>query len=550
MFNERSFVQHMVYSIKKKMEMGQEIDIERVKDEICSMSQCPNMLETLFGLIKAKKTGDKNEVNSYLAYIFGVTTKKPDGPFKPKMDFELARVSHPDIDIDFDFFHRDETYQYLIEQYGREYTGNIGTYQRLKAKNALRKTIKAMDPFDDRTKSLEFEDYVADLIPSGPGVDLESAIGDNVELQKLEQKFPEVFSVARAIEGLTCAPSRHAAGLVISDEKIEQIAPLHRLRDGSYATQFEMAELEDLGLIKFDILALKTLTYFDFVEKDLKNELDVDFNVDQVRLDDPKALKLIAQGLTDSVFQLEGRGMKELLQNMKVNVFDDVAASNALYRPGAMAADAHNKYCDCKHGRSRVVYEHKKLEPVLKDTYGQLIYQEQCQLAVMELAGFTRKEADKLRKAIGKKQGDLFISLKKKFIRGAMAHAGMDQNTAARFFKKIEDMGGYAFCKCLDGGTRVIDKITGKEFRLEELSGYDCEKDNYELVFDSLLNGKVVEDGVKEIFKVGQMEVFEVKLNDGSIIRCTLDHKFYCSDGKSYTVKEIMDKDLKIIANI
>jgi len=447
MFNEKKFAEQIILSIKKKIDGGQDIDIDRAIDEICAMSCSDGMLEKLYELMKTKKKGKKNEVNSYLAFIFGITTKEPDGPFKPKLDFELARVSHPDIDIDFDFFHRDATYDYLIERYGREYTGNIGTYQRFKAKNALRKSIKALDPFDDKAKSLEFENYVADLIPNGPGITLSTAVRDNMELQKLEKQYKEIFDTARIIEGLACAPSRHAAGLVVSDEKIKNIAPLHRLRDGSYATQFEMAELEDLGLIKFDILALKTLSYFSMVEEDLKNDLDVDFDVDNVQLDDPKSLKLIANGLTDSVFQLEGRGMKELLQNMKVNVFDDVAASNALYRPGAMAAEAHIKYCDCKHGRMQVTYEHPKLESILSDTYGQLIYQEQCQLAVMELAGFTRKEADKLRKAIGKKQGDLFIALKKKFIKGAKEKVGMEPSKAAVFFKKVEDMGGYAFCK-------------------------------------------------------------------------------------------------------
>jgi len=447
MFNDKKFIEKLIESLKDKYSLDKTIDTQRVLDEVYEMSRCPGMLEKFYELIKSKNKGNKNSVNSYLAYLYGITTKKPDGPFKPKLDFELARVSHPDIDIDFDFFHRDETYSYLIERYGREYTSNIGTYQRFKAKNAIRKSIKALDPFDDKIKSLEFENYVAELIPNGPGITLETAIKENSELSKLEKQYPEVFEIAGVIEGLACAQSRHAAGLVVSDVKIQEVAPLHRLKDGSYATQFEMAELEDLGLIKFDILALKTLSYFDMVEKDLKDDLDIDFNVNTIPLNDPKALNLIAKGLTDSVFQLEGGGMKELLKNMKVNVFDDVAASNALYRPGAMAAEAHLKYCDCKHGKIGVTYEHPKLEPILSSTYGQLIYQEQCQLAVMELAGFKRKEADKLRKAIGKKQGDLFIALKKKFIIGAMEHSNMDSKTASRFFKKIEDMGGYAFCR-------------------------------------------------------------------------------------------------------
>jgi len=165
----------------------------------------------------------------------------------------------------------------------------------------------------------------------------------------------------------------------------------------------------------------------------------------------------------------------------------------------------------------------------------------------MKLANFSRREADKLRKAIGKKEGDLFIKIRTDFIKRAKEHSNMQEDKASVLFQKIENMGGYAFCKCLDGSTLVVDKITGKTFSLEELSGYDVEKSDFKLIFDSYLDGEVVEDEVVEIFKVGQMEVFEVELNDGSVIKCTLDHKFYCSDGDPHTVREIIEKDLEIL---
>lgn len=542
MFDDKKFAEKLVLSLKKRMEDGQEVDTSLAFDEICEMSKHVGMLEQFYELIKSKKKGDKNEVNSYLAYIFGITSKKPEEKFKPKLDFELARISHLDVDIDFDFFHRNEVYDYLIDKYGREYTGNIGTYQRFKAKNALRKAIKALDPFDDKDKSLEFENYVAELIPNAPTVTLDSAIGENMELKKLEAKYKEVFDVAKILEGLTCASSRHAAGLVVSDIKIQEVAPLHRLKDGSYATQFEMAELEDLGLIKFDILALKTLSYFSMAEKDLKNDLDIDFDVDKIPLDDAKALKLIASGLTDSVFQLEGRGMKELLQNMKVNTFFDVAASNALYRPGAMAADAHNKYCDCKHGRAEIVYEHPKLKDILKDTYGQIIYQEQCQLIVMELAGFTRKGADGVRKSIGKKRPELMIALKKKFIKGAFEHSGLDERNASQIFEKIENMGGYAFNK---SSFLKEEILTARGiYTFEDL--VDIKNNGGELPKIYSPDGhNLVKADIVNIFSHGKLPIFQITLNNGEYHYCTMNHKFETNCG-IYTLRDIIINNYKI----
>lgn len=448
MFNAKAFVKYIVLLIKKKIDEGAKIDKDRAFSEIEFLYSNLPMLKKLHDMRNSGKKGKKNTVNSYIAYILGITSKKPDGPFKPKLSFELARVSHPDIDIDFDFFYRDNVYTYLIEKYGREFTGNIGTYQRLKAKNSLRTAIKTLDPYNDKEKSLEFENYVAKLVPDDPKIKLKDAIDQNSELDRISKtkRFKDVFYVASILEGNCSYSSRHAAGIVVSDSPIGDVAPLQRTAKGEYATQYEMAELEDVGLIKFDILSLKTLSVFTMLKKDLKDYLDIDFDIDKIPYNDNKALKLIAQGKTDTVFQLESGGMKELLREMKVSSFEDVAAANALHRPGAMSADADSLYCECKHGEREITYDHKLLEPILKETYGQIIYQEQCQLIAIKLAGFTRKEADKLRKAIGKKQGNLFHKIKTDFVRRAKQISGMEEDAASVLFQKIENMGGYAFC--------------------------------------------------------------------------------------------------------
>ena len=387
MFKQDNFVKYLVQNIKNKINTGESIDKDRAFSEIKRMSEEDGMLESLANMIRGNVKGSKNKVNSYLAFIVGVTSKEPDGEFKPHFKFELARVSHPDIDIDFDFFQRDLVYDYLIERYGRENTGNIGTYQGLKAKAALRTAIKSMDPMEEKTANFELEGRITSLIEDVPGITLEKALSDSSELRELQSEYSGVFEVAKIIEGLRAAPSKHPAGIVISDVPIKDIAPLHRLKKDDYATQFEMVELEDLGLIKFDVLSLKTLSVFDLSAKSIYDDFDIKIDIENIPVNDTAALNLVARGKTDSVFQLEGYGMKKLLKEMQVDSFKDVAAANALFRPGALAAGAHEVYCEIKKGQRKVAYAHPVLIPILKETHGQLIYQEQAMLIAQELAG-------------------------------------------------------------------------------------------------------------------------------------------------------------------
>lgn len=445
MFNDKEFIKFIVLSVKHWQEEGRKIRTDLVKKEIQVMSSHPGMLEKFHQMIVKKVRGDKNEVNSYLAYIFGITTKKPVRPFEPRLNFNLARVSHPDIDIDFNFFYRDDVYKYLIDKYGRESTANIGTYQTLKAKNCLKITAKALDPFDDKAKTLELANRLGELVPSDPKMNLNLALELEPELVKMKKDHKDIFQIAEVLENLVCNISYHAAGIVIGDGNLRKIAPFHHLSGDAYATQFEMVELEDLGLIKFDILALKNLSVLDMVVEDLYNDLGIKLDIDNISFDDNKALKLIARGDTTSVFQLESYGMKKLLKQMNVSSFHDVAASNALFRPGALSAGAHDLYCDGKHGKMKITYDHPCLEDILKETYGQMIYQEQCQLIAIELAGFTIKEADMLRKAIGKKKADIMAKMKDQFINGASSK--VSPRVAGTIWKKIEDFGAYAFNK-------------------------------------------------------------------------------------------------------
>jgi len=447
MFKEKEFIKFLSLEFKAQEQAGGDIDFDRIKSEIKIMMSHEGMLKSIFDLYSKRVKGEKNNVNSYIAYKLGVTTKEPDGEFTPRLKFDLARVSHPDIDIDFDFNFRDDIYQYLIDKYGRDRTANIGTYQTLQAKSAIKRTVKAFDPCKDKVETLRLSEQIAGLVPGGdPDMTLEKAFDAEPQLGKWQSKLKNIFDVCFATEGLCWNHSFHAAGIVISDVPMAEIAPLHKLNgDKGYSSQFEMVELEDLGLIKFDILALKTLSIFRLVLKDLKNDLDITLDLDNISMSDKKTLELIRQGKTVAVFQLERDGMRKLLKDIEVDSFHDVAATSALYRPGALAAGAHDLYCDGKHGRVSISYDHPCLKPILEDTYGQLIYQEQCQLIAIKLADFTIKEADLLRKAIGKKKGDIFKKLKDQFISGAIKK--IPSHKAESLWTKLEDMGGYAFNK-------------------------------------------------------------------------------------------------------
>jgi DNA polymerase-3 subunit alpha len=422
LFKNKEFAKYLVERIKVKIEKGAKINTKLAFEEIIEMSKHDGMLQELYSLMKNKVRGEKNEVNSYLAYVFKVTSKKPEGPFKPRLRFD-----------------------YMIEKYGRSETANIGTYQRFKAKKAIRTAIKVMDPCDDKDKSFELENEVANFIPDSLNMTIPRALKESPELSSYQKKYPDIFDVALAIEGLCSGPSFHPAGIVIADQPIGNLAPLHILKKGTFSTQFEMVELEDIGLIKFDILSLKTLSAFSMTLKDIYKDLDIDIDLNDIPLDDPDALAIFSKGKTDTVFQMESYGMKKLLKDIRVDSFHDIAASNALYRPGALAAGAHEDYCACKHGNKSITYVHPVLEHILENSYGQMIYQEQAMMIAIEFAGFTIKEADMLRKAIGKKKGDMFIKLKKKFIEGAIKKSKVSKEEAGKIWQNIEYQGGYAF---------------------------------------------------------------------------------------------------------
>lgn len=404
---------------------------------------------------------------SLVAYAIGITDVDP---IKHGLLFERFlnpdRVSMPDIDVDFCQDNREKVIEYVREKYGKENVAQIITYNIMKAKQTLRDVARAMGlPYSTADK-------LAKLIPQGdvqgtwltleemyitPIEELLEKYGkhrtdieDNVQkFRKMCEENPEIkqlVETALKLEGLTRHTSLHAAGVVIAPKPLHELVPLYYDKDEQVATQYDMVQLEELGLLKMDFLGLKTLTELKLMKELIKERHGVEINFLELPLDDPKVYELLQEGKTTGVFQLESRGMKELLKKLKPDNFDDIVAVLALYRPGPLKSGLVDTYIRRKHGQEPVEYPFDELEPVLKETYGVIVYQEQVMKMSQVLAGFTPGEADTLRKAIGKKKADLMAQMKDKFIRGAVER-GYPEDKIKKLWEDIEKFASYSFNK-------------------------------------------------------------------------------------------------------
>jgi len=384
--------------------------------------------------------GRGSGAGSLAVYCLGITNLDP---IKYDLIFERflnpERISMPDIDVDFCMNGRDEVIRYVSEKYGRENVGQIITFGTMKARGVIRDVGRVLNiPYNE-------VDKIAKLVPEGPKVSLEKAIDEEPALRHLEQgqeSEKKLLKISRALEGLSRHASTHASGVVISDKPLVNYLPLFKGANEEIMTQFTMDQIEKLGLIKFDFLGLKTLTVIKHTLKLIEGSTGRKIDIDNIPLDDAKTFKLCQEGNTTGVFQLESGGMKDLLRSLKPEVFEDLVALVALYRPGPM--DWIPDYIDGKHGRKKPKYLHPKLEPILSKTYGVAIYQEQVMQIARDLAGFSMGQADVLRKAMGKKKADLLAEQKDKFIKGCEAN-GINRELAEKVFNFIEPFAGYGF---------------------------------------------------------------------------------------------------------
>jgi DNA polymerase III subunit alpha len=411
------------------------------------------VLETFYSVcdmfLADGRIGNRNKCNSRIAYWMGMTTAAPSDQFRPGEKMTSSRVSPPDVDMDFDFFRREEVYRYLIDTYGEEYTCNIGTYNALMVRATLRSVAKAMDLANDWVNggkagegTLQMADDIAKMAEAKAKT-IDEAAACNPELNQVLKKYPKYAEICRKIEGRISCGGIHAAGIVVSNRKVRELSPM-RTSKATVCSQFDKDEMEHVGLLKFDILALTTLSIVDNAVKMIADRHHIDLDMDALEPDDQNVFKMLNAGITNGIFQMEGYGMTKLLSNMHVDSFEDMIAANAIYRPGPLGAKVDELYCDYKFGRKQIEYPHPSVEPVLKPTYGLIVYQEQVMNVAKAMAGFSSSQADKLRKAIGKKKMDIMAEMKEKFVAGCQAN-GITVAVANDTWDKIELFGGYGF---------------------------------------------------------------------------------------------------------
>ncbi len=353
------------------------------------------------------------------------------------------RVSMPDFDIDFCQDRRDEVIRYVQERYGRDRVAQIITFGTLQARGVLRDVGRVLQmPYGQ-------VDKLCKLVPQNPAspISLKSAIDGEPRLQAERDRDPVIkraFDIAQKLEGLHRHASTHAAGIVIGDRALTELVPLYRdPKSLMPVTQFNMKWVEPAGLVKFDFLGLKTLTVLKLAVM-LVRRRGVEINLSKLPLDDAKTYEMMARGETVGVFQVESAGMRRALLDMRPDRFEDIIALNALYRPGPMANIP--TYCARKHGTEQPEYIHPKLEPILRETYGVIVYQEQVMQAAQVLAGYTLGEADLLRRAMGKKIRSEMQAQRDRFVSGAVER-GVQSNHAEAVFELLERFADYGFNK-------------------------------------------------------------------------------------------------------
>lgn len=383
---------------------------------------------------------------SLVSYVLNITDINP---LKYNLFFERFlnpdRISMPDIDLDFADTRRDEVLEYLSKKYGVDHVAQIITFGTMAGRAAIRDAGRALG------FSYAFCDEVAKLIPFN--FSLKKSLEKVSELKNSYNSNPDtkkLIDMAKKLEGVARHASVHACGVVITKNPLVESIPLQYatskgeegIKRQIIITQYEMHAVEDLGLLKMDLLGLKNLTIIESAIKLIKENRQKEIDVENLEPDDPKVFENLADGNTTSVFQLEGSGMTHYLKELKPTNIEDIIAMISLYRPGPM--ELIPSYVNRKHGREKITYLHPKLEPILKNTYGIMIYQEQLMQVVRDLAGFTMSQADTLRKAVGKKIKKLMMEQKEKFIKGVEKNTG-SKSLGEKLWELVEPFGAYGF---------------------------------------------------------------------------------------------------------
>ena len=388
--------------------------------------------------------GRGSGAGSLVAFVLSITSLDP---IKYGLLFERflnpERPSLPDFDIDFCIEGRDQVIEYVQQKYGVNSVAQIGTLGTMAARGVTRDVTRILG------KPYGFGDNIAKMIPLTPGIKLQDAINDSAELAdliKANDEVTEVFDLALKLEGCARSVGKHAAGVVIAPNDIHEFTPLHfDPETNSLATQLDMYDVEEVGLVKFDFLGLRTLTVINNATKSVE-KIDPDFRLLKIPMDDNKVFRLLCSGKTKGIFQLESSGMIDLIKRLKPENFSDIIALVALYRPGPLNSGMADDYINRKNGRESTSYQHPLLKKVLNETYGVFVYQEQVMEAAQVLASYSLGDADNLRRAMGKKKADVMEEEKGTFVEGC-TNNDIPKNKAIEIFENIEKFAGYGFNK-------------------------------------------------------------------------------------------------------
>lgn len=384
--------------------------------------------------------GRGSGAGSIAAYAIGITDIDP---LKFNLIFERflnpERVSMPDFDVDFCYERRGEVIDYVTRKYGKDHVAQIITFGTMAARAAIRDVGRALDI------SYQKIDTVSKMVPHTINMTIDKALEENKELRQMyeiDEEIREVIDLSKKIEGLARHASTHAAGVVITKNPVGDYVPLYE-NSGMISTQYTMTLLEELGLLKMDFLGLRTLTVISDTIKLVEKNYGIKFSFDK-EYNDKEVFKMLSDGNTEGVFQLESKGIKRVIKELKPDSIEDIIVVLSLYRPGPM--DQIPRYIENKRRKTNIIYTHKALEPILKDTYGCMVYQEQVMQIFRELAGYSFGRADLVRRAMSKKKIQVMNEERGKFISGALKN-GIDEESANKIFDEMSDFAKYAFNK-------------------------------------------------------------------------------------------------------
>ncbi|MFH1503986.1 MAG: DNA polymerase III subunit alpha, partial [Candidatus Omnitrophota bacterium] len=533
---EKEYLRKICYeNLEKRIVEPDKIVIDRIDYELGVIEKTgfASYFLIVWDLIKYAKENDipvgpgrGSAAGSLVSYALGITDINP-------LDYGLLferflnpeRISMPDIDIDFCYEKRSRVIEYVAQKYGKENVAQIVTFGTMLARAVIRDVGRVMNI------NYSEVDKIAKMVPYAPGqnVNLKKALTLSPELSEVynsDNRIKRLIDVAMQLEGLSRHASTHAAGVVISDKPLNERVPLIRGSEGEAVIGFDMNSLEKTGLLKMDFLGLKTLTVIEETVKIVKRVQNKEINISKLPLDDKKSFELLANSDTIGVFQVESRGMREILKKINPAEFEDIIAILALYRPGPLGSGMVDDFINRKHGRKNITYIHPELESILKSTYGIILYQEQIMQIVSKLAGFSMSRSDLLRKAIGKKIPEIMEEQRHLFIEGCVKNS-IPKNSANQIFDLIDYFSGYGFNKCVTGDTKIIDVETGDLVEVER--AYKDKSVKFTLACAQ--DFKIKKARIIDIMFNGIKPVYRLMTSLGKEIEATANHPFLTLEG-------------------